>query len=536
VIRRLCLVLCMTLALALAAHAECIQEDIVETCQESSCLGEIFVELERGASVTPILDSFGLVALDEIVPFRFHLLGLSVPAGQDVGEAVKGKIGEIKQSDLDATIARIEPHRHLETPEGVQLSIPDLGVTAGEEDLPTQPAAGAINAPLAHEQLTGAGVTVAIIDTGMSFAHPQIANRLLTPGGDHAGGDGTGRAQPDGLDNDQDGLADESAHHATFIAGLVHVVSPDARILPIRALEEDGKGTAFGVAKAILSAVAQGADVINLSHGLLHDARAIDAAIAEALARGVVIVVAAGNRGEPLVDASIVDGCVSYPAALPDVITVAAVDGSFVRAPFSDYGPQVDLSAPGLDLLSAAGDAQFAAWSGTSFAAPLVSGAVALILQKYPCLTPVQVGNLLAQTAQPDANPDLAGQMGAGVLDLAALAAAVAPDRCSLRMTKGSLGTVGTWSPVEGAMTYDMIRGSVAVLDVTASGRVDLGAVSCVVNDSPATDSAVTPDTSVPVVGSVRFYLFRDDLDPSYGTDSAGHPRTPGMGDCPAGP
>jgi hypothetical protein len=164
---------------------------------------------------------------------------------------------------------------------------------------------------------------------------------------------------------------------------------------------------------------------------------------------------------------------------------------------------------------------------------------VALILDKYPCLSPEAVRTLLMNTAQPDNNPGLAGLMGAGIVDLDALTLELTPDRCSLELQQTPMGTVATWSPVAGAATYDLARGDLANLAIvpgTPTDVVDLGPLACLVDDSVETDSLPTPDADVPAPGQVHFYLFRDDTDPYYGVDSDDHPRFPGAGDCTGGP
>jgi subtilisin family serine protease len=521
--------LAFALVLPSAVSAQCPADDRVGVCDDNSgtCVGEIFLELAPGVSLDAVVAQYGVTLIDSIPQLRFYVVSFEqqtsdADAFDDAVDAL------VEQMEADPDIPRAEPHRHLETPEGVQLSIPDLGLTADVQDYEQQPAAGTVKTTPAHGRYTGAGITVAIIDTGMAFDHPLTTDLINTPGADFIGGDGTGRSQPNDSDDDGDTVADESLHHATFVAGLVHLAAPDARILPVRALETDGKGTTFSVADAIRYAVDQGADVINLSQSMLHDAEPVEDAIEDAVDSGVVVVAAAGNRGEPIVDDSIDNGCKSFPAYRDEVIAVAAVDQDGVKAPFSDFGPDVDLSAPGVDLLSTY-DMDFAGWSGTSFAAPLVAGAAALILEKYPCMTPDEVRGLLMQTAQPDNNPALTGQMGAGILDLDALTLALRTDRCSLKAEKTPSGTVLSWSPVLDASTYDAVRGDVAHLGVTTG----TGPLTCLVDD--AVETATTPDALSPSPGQVYFYLFRDDLDPSYGVDSAGAPRTPGTGDCPTG-
>jgi subtilisin family serine protease len=532
--------LALVLGLAPVAMGQCLEDDRVFECEPApgTCVGEMFIELAPSVSIDSVLAQYGLTLVDSVPGRRFHIVSFEQQNTDE--EAFEDAVDAlVAQMLADGAASRAEPHRNLETPEGVQLSIPDLGITADVQDYEQQPAAGTVRTTLAHARYTGAGVVVAIVDTGMAFEHPVTAEQIGAPGADFAGGDGTARAQPNQTDDDGDSVVDESLHHATFVAGLVHLAAPQARILPVRALETDGKGTVFGVADAIRYAIAHGADVINLSQSMLHDARDVEDAIELAADLGIVVVAAAGNRGEggvPLVDDTIEDGCQSFPAYRDEVIAVAAVDQNGVKAPFSDYGPDVDISAPGVDLLSTF-DVDFAGWSGTSFAAPLVAGAAALILEKYPCMTPDEVRDLLMQTAQPDNNPTLVGQMGAGVLDLDALTQALRTDRCSLRVDKSPSGSVLRWTPVLDATHYDAVRGDVAQLALGAGPIVDLGPLACLVENSVATDTSATPDGAQPNPGEVHFYLFRDNLDPSYG--AGGYytgPRVPGPGDCSSGP
>jgi len=542
----ICLVLAQSLLLVPVAVAQlpvCDDDDLVIDCDaDGSCIAEIFVELVPGVSIETIEQTYGITLSDSIPGLNFYLFTLETPPGADAAQMVEDLV-EVMDDD-EPSIERAEPHRQMDTPEGVQLSIPDLGIQADAQDFQNQPAANTVRTGAAHGRYTGAGITVAIVDTGMAFDHPLTSDRILGPGADFAGGDGTGQSQPNCVDEDMDGETDESLNHGTFVAGLVLLVAPDARILPIRALETDGQGAVFDVARAILYAIEAGADIINLSDTMLHEARSIEEAIERAVEAGIVVVVAAGNRGEQIVE-HLDDECASFPAYREEVIAVAAVDANLVKADFSDYGSAVDLSAPGVELLSTYGhllscgtggqpaDVDLAAWSGTSFAAPMVAGAAALILEKYPCLTPDQVRELLMQTAQPDNNPpELDGLMGAGVLDLDALTSALTDDRCSLKASATPGGTVLTWSPVLDASTYDLARGELASLQVVSTA-VDLGPLTCIADDQTATDTAVSPDAETPAAGKGFFYLFRDDAPAgTYGVDSSGLARVPGGTDC----
>jgi len=482
---------------------------------------QIAMELVRGSSPDDLTAPPPFTVLDRIPEYQLWLI--EVPEGTDTEQVAE----ELEEGQT--LVNRAEPLRLLETPEGVQRSIPDLGIAFDKTGYVGQTTLQQINAPQAVQQFSGAGIIVAVLDTGIALQHPELAGAIVVPGADFAGGDGTAAAQPNGVDDDGDGDVDESVHHGTFVAGLIRLVAPDARILPIRVLEADGKGTAFGVAKGILHAMRNGADVINLSLAMGLESRAVEIAIEDARDRGVVVVAAAGNRGS---------ACVDFPADLGETIAVASVDGNFIKTIFSSFGTQVDLSAPALDLLSTFGDDEFAQWSGTSFATPLVSGGVALLLEKYPGLTVDDVRDVIQTTVQPDNNSGLVGLMGAGALDLDAMAQVLTSDRTSLKLSAAPQGTTLDWSPVLDAMGYDVVRGEVAGLDSveldTGEEIVILPSLTCMAEDTAATDTAMVPDALLPAPGTAFFYLFRDDAPDggAYGSGADDHRRIVGGLDC----
>jgi len=208
----------------------------------------------------------------------------------------------------------------------------------------------------------GTGMVVAVLDTGVDLAHTALATSLV------AGRDMiSDTATPDDIGP---GLA---WGHGTHVAGIVHRMAPASKILPIRVLDSQGRGNTFVLAYAIEYAVQQGADVINLSLGADCGSQVLSSTIQSAIAQGVVIVAAAGNSNTE------VPQC---PASMPGVIAVAAVDENKVRAEWSNYGAGwVDIAAPGVGITSTF-PGGYASWSGTSMAAPFVSGAAALAKQK----------------------------------------------------------------------------------------------------------------------------------------------------------
>ena len=270
----------------------------------------------------------------------------------------------------------------------------------------------------------GAGVTVAIVDTGIDRSHPDLASRLWKDNRPE------GEIAQDGIDQDRDGFVDDAygwdfvdddndptetasdpavsvAGHGTFIAGLIALLAPDCRILPVRAFTPEGVSNSFTVAAAIKYAVDQGASVINLSFGSTRKSGIVRDAIRYARQRGAVLVAAMGNEREDT------DMDPQYPANSIDVIGVAAIDTDSRKAVFSNFGSRVCVAAPGVNLTSTYPDANYAVWSGTSFAAPLTAAQAAMLLAESPG---GDVRRISEETADgiDHLNPDFFGKLGKG--------------------------------------------------------------------------------------------------------------------------
>jgi len=266
-----------------------------------------------------------------------------------------------------------EPNWRADSPESVQGVLPFYEGNATPQDVVDQEAIARIRAIEAHAIADGSGITVAIVDTGIDASHPDLAASISPIGWDFLDDDADPADEADGIDQDEDGIVDEAAGHGTHVAGLVHTVAPEATLMAVRVLDSEGTGTAVSVARGIRFAAEQGADVINLSLGMYVDADVIKEAIKRAEDLGAVVVSAAGNLG--------IDDRDHFPSRISETLAVAATDAVDLKAPFSNYAPYVNLSAPGVGLLSTFLDHGYAVWSGTSMSVPLVSGAAALRLQ-----------------------------------------------------------------------------------------------------------------------------------------------------------
>ncbi|MFI6566753.1 S8 family peptidase [Streptomyces sp. NPDC050534] len=228
----------------------------------------------------------------------------------------------------------------------------------------------------------GRGVTAYVIDTGIRITHKDFGGRA-SYGWDFVGND---RTATDGNGH--------GTHVAGTIAGTTYGVAKQAKVVSVRVLDNTGSGTTAQVIAGIdwVTRHARKPAVANLSLGGSHNAQ-LDAAVRNSIASGVTYAVAAGNDGLPA-------GLYS-PADVKEAITVGATDRTDARAGFSNFGPAVDLFAPGVSITSAsyASDTGRATFSGTSMATPHATGAAALYLAGHPKATPAQVAKALVKLA-----------------------------------------------------------------------------------------------------------------------------------------
>jgi thermitase len=157
-----------------------------------------------------------------------------------------------------------------------------------------------------------------------------------------------------------------------MVASMIHLVAPDAKIMPLRAFGANGAATISQIVAALHFAVDRNVNVVNMSFSVTEDSPALKAAIDFAASRGLILVAAAGNSGQ---------ATMVWPAAYANVIGVGSTDDFYVRAPWSNFGDAlVSLAAPGADVITMYPQNHYAKVSGTSFSTPLVAGGAALLV------------------------------------------------------------------------------------------------------------------------------------------------------------
>jgi len=287
----------------------------------------------------------------------------------------------------------------------------------------------------AWRQTTGAAVTVAIVDSGIDLGHPDLAPNLWTNPGEIPGNgvDDDGNGYVDDVHGydfvENDGTPQDANGHGTHVAGIVGArggngvggagVAWNVRLMAVRVLDAGARGTTTDVARGIRYAVDNGARIVNLSLAGPASTPDLEAAVQYAQARGVLIVVAAGNDGADLAAAP------TFPAAYgePNVIGVAATTRAGGLSSVSDYGPGADVAAPGEEILSTALGGGYEWRTGTSMAAPEVSGALVLLAAARPDLDGTGLENALVAGVRHTGLPVATGALDIG----AALRTVIAP-------------------------------------------------------------------------------------------------------------
>jgi subtilisin family serine protease len=302
----------------------------------------------------------------------------------------------------------------------------------------SQPATTLVRLPDSQNAtgLNGTGITVAIIDTGVDVNHPALQG-VLVAGYDFtrnlAGASeladlsataaaGLSQSTATILDGQNLYLMNSSTvailsqstatildgppssfGHGTMTAGLVHLVAPGAKIMPLKAFAADGSSDLFNILRAIYYAVDNGANVISMSFEISQSSPALQSAIQYALSKNVALVAASGNDAQNIM---------VYPAGYNTVIGVGSTSNTDGKSIFTNFGTNATfVAAPGEGVITTYPGGNYAAGWGTSFSTPLVAGEAALILQARPSYHPGDVANAISRAVQVQ-------QMGHGRVDL----------------------------------------------------------------------------------------------------------------------
>jgi len=355
---------------------------------------EVLVQIGTGADIASIAAAGGLTVIDQFG--RRPIYRLQLPAG---GNADTAAAALTQRPD----VVFAEPNVEAETPEGNKNSVWAIGGDAGVYRAQWAPTA--MRLPQAQAVSDGAGVRIAVLDTGIDTTHPALASRLArAPGGGVLGYDFV----DDDADPSEGGAVGNLGYgHGTHVAGLVALAAPGATLMPLRVLDAQGRGNAWVLAEALAWAVDpdgnpatdDGAHIINMSLGSLREtgmlARVVGLANCAfdddddddyddpgfdddrarcALGHGAAVLVSAGNSGS--------DSERLYPAAeeVKGARAVTATTAQNTLASFANRGGWIKLAAPGEAIVSTVPGGGWGTWSGTSMAAPLAAGTAALVL------------------------------------------------------------------------------------------------------------------------------------------------------------
>jgi subtilisin family serine protease len=408
------------------------------------------------ANVQSIIDRHGLTVVKEVFDGTNCVMVVTSPSADVTGVET--------EVETDLTVVSFEPEQHLTLPElngATQATLTQsttsiLDSLAGRtlvsffgstvpSNYTTQQATSIIRLgdARAATRLTGSGV-VAIIDTGADPNHPALS-AVLVPGYDFtrdmAGFSELADLDPNMaaqlqqsttsildaqntlmlngsavailnqsttsiLDQSTTSILDSSLAefgHGTMVAGIVHLVAPTAKIMPLKAFHADGSSNLSDIIRAIYYAADHGANVISMSFSLAQPSPGLQAAVQYALNKNVILVASSGNDGLKTQ---------VFPASYGGVQGIGSSTSSDTRSSFSNYGSGVvTFAAPGEAVITTFPGGNYAAGWGTSFSAPMVAGSAALVLQFRPTAKPGDITNALSKTKQ-------ISDMGYGRVDL----------------------------------------------------------------------------------------------------------------------
>lgn len=349
-------------------------------------------------------------------------------------------------------------------------------------------------------------VVVAVLDTGVQFEHEDLEGRILP-----------GQTFVD-EEKEENSIGADNQGHGTFVSGFIAANAnnnlgiagvtgnQNVKILPVKVMNKKGSGTAADIAEGINYAIDQGVDVINMSLSGEYS-ETIDKAVQRAAEKGIVVVAPSGNGGG--------NADASYPAALPNVISVAALAANDQHYTRSNVGQTVDIAAPGAGVLSTSMTTEkYTTGSGTSYATPHVAAVAALYKLKNPNATAAEVEQILKATAKDVGATGWDTKTGAGKIDAAAALAG-----------QTTINTIGFTLPNENAKLLGNADVQLALTDTTKATQIKLYANDEEIGiiDQLSTSMTFTWDTTTVADGS---YTLKAVLVDASGTEIEAITRT----------
>ena len=426
--------------------------------------GRILIEAKAGLSddsLAKLLQAHGARGR-KLGKSRLHLVDL--PAGASEVEMVArlAKRPELKFAELDRVVST-----------AMAVNDPYIGSAWHLSK---------IGAPTAWDSTMGAGVTIAVLDTGINAAQPDLQARMVA--GYNVVNSNTDVGDLCGHGTAVAGAAAASANNGTGVAG----VAGAARIMPLRVVYTDSTGChayLSSIASAVTYAADHGARVANASFVGLSSSAAVQSAAAYLKSKNGLLFVAAGNTGALETLSS--DG---------SMIPVSATDSSDAKASFSSYGSYVALAAPGAGIWTTNADGSYGSWSGTSFASPVAAGVAALMMAARPDLAASQIQSLLFSSAVDLGSAGRDNVFGYGRVDAAAAVRAARADGASL---DSSAPLAAIAAPLASSSVSGLVAVSVNASDNVGVARVDLKVNGTVVaSDNAAPYSFSWNSASVP--------------------------------------
>jgi thermitase len=405
--------------------------------------GEIIIKLAPNAPIGEINDSY-----DTQVRERFLNQGstdiylLRITDGSSTENVLGEMLDEIKNGLPQGKPSRLvyaEPNFFAEAPEaaGRHRGFPAGDAVPTDDHYSQSPyAASALNLSSAHAISKGEGTTVAVVDTGAQLGHPALKTNFNGVARYDFVDDDNNPSEPE-FAPDTDTRNNEMVGHGTHVAGIVDLVAPKTKIMPLRVLDREGYGTVFHIAEAISFADSNGADVINLSLGMpdptllgLAPPKLLREKVEEAIRDGAVVVAAAGNYNNFVPTYPAARGSTAYDD--DGLLAVTSVNWKERKSDFANYGMWVDIAAPGENILSTYPVSTHAYWSGTSMAAPFLSGQATLIHSVEGSLDPAGIEVKIRCSARTISQDRTHTMLGAGLTNVGASLEQAPGSHCNL--------------------------------------------------------------------------------------------------------